>query len=214
LHKATKGKRCSTSVTQWAAAFFKYIPFAVALGHLSWAQAMMHVQIVLKILEEEKAEGRGPTMAFVYEDMVRKQLERRSHTNDPTLRVMELLSEPDRATLSAAKQRVMSALKSVPLKAHSQGDGSLAGAFASNQKEEAKQAAVALKRQNQQRRQAGDAASQFVGRSLPWEASHPNNAGSSSSWQSGSARKDERSRWYSSMTSNWKNARDEKRSRR
>ena len=214
LHKATEGKRCFTSVTQWTAAFFKYVPFAVALGHFSWAQAMMHVQTVLKLAEEEKAEGRGPAMAFIYEDMLRKQLERRCLANDPTLKVMDLLSEPDRATLSAARQRVMSAMKTIPAKAQSQGDGSLARAFASNQKEEAKQAAAALKRQNQQRRQAGDAASQFVGRSLPWEASHPNNGGGSSSWQKGSARQDKRNRWYANMTSGWKGARDEKRSRR
>jgi hypothetical protein len=94
----------------------------------------------------------------------------------------------------------------------------MARAFAANQKKEAQEAAEALQRQNQSRRQAGQASSGQ--RTMPWERDHPSNQSSGSSWQhdshdnsSSSGRKSKRQSWYANMTTNWKQQRAAKKQR-
>ena len=77
LRGATEGKRCFTSVAQWSSAYMRYVPFAVSLGHLTWAESMVHFNTIMQLVEEEKLQGRGPAVAFVYDELIRRQLERR-----------------------------------------------------------------------------------------------------------------------------------------
>ena len=213
LNKATEGKRCFTSVAQWTATWLRYAPFAVACGHLSWSQIFIHSNSVLRIVEEEKAEGRGPFLAFVYDELVRKQIERRSIKSDPTLKITDLLQEPDRTSLVAAKQRIQQVSKSVPL--HSQNEGSLTHQFVASQKRDAASAAKALASQQKNREGAGKAAGKGKSSNHSWDSWTGANSGQSSgSGGQATPRQEKRSHWYNSMTYSWQNKRDDKKRRR
>lgn len=218
LNRATEGRRCFSSIVQWTAAFLKYAPFAVSLGHLSWAQVLVHMGTILKMVADEKAEGRGPAVVFVYEEMIRRVIEKRSAAKDPTLKLMDILAEPDKGTLAAARQRVGSLTRTAHLPGNTPDSGAMARAFAANQKKEAQEAAKALQKQNQSRRQAGQASSSQ--RAMVWERDHPNNQASSSSWHQDShdnsgysGRKSKRQQWFSNMTTSWKQQRAAKKPR-
>jgi hypothetical protein len=77
LRSATEGTRFFRTLAQWSASYWRWVPMAVALGHLSWVQALAHNDTICAIVEEEKEEGKGPYLAFLYDDMLRRQLEKR-----------------------------------------------------------------------------------------------------------------------------------------
>jgi len=172
IKEATEAKRYFTSVAQWSAAYWKWAPFTAAFGHFTWSQALLHFNSVMRLVEEEKIEGRGPSLAFLFDDMLRRQIEKRAEKADPTLRLDSLLAEADRSTVAAARQRLNGLLKPTPLGSGSSGSQDLARASATSMKEDAKRAARALNAQ-QDERAAATGAFQGKGggkRSLPWES--------------------------------------------
>ena len=211
LNKATESKRCFTSAVQWMAAWSKYTPWAICCGHLTLAQATQHTQTILMLIDAERNEGNGPAVAFVYDEMLRRMIEKRSASKDPTLNLGDLLAEPDKPTLAQAKQRVRTLLKGAPSSSAGTADGgALARAFAADQKREAQEAARALKEQNENRREAAEAAS-----SLPWMRGKGNGKanksgrgrGSGGGGQPQSQRKQKRADWWQGMNANWQAAR-------
>ena len=164
LKGATENKRAFTTLNHWAAAFMRYAPFAVAAKHLSWPQALAHLNCIFQLVEEERSEAKGPAVALLYDELARKHLEKRVHKADQSLNILEFLSEPDKGLLAAARQRVASAKSRFASSKAPAGKGSVERALASSHREDALQAARALQTQQQDRNR--DAASMSDG--LPW----------------------------------------------
>ena len=228
LNKATENRRCFTSAVQWMAAWSKYTPWAICCGHLTLAQATQHTQTILMLVDAERNEGNGPAVAVVYDEMLRRMIEKRSASKDPTLNLGDLLAEPDKPTLAQAKQRVRTLMKG-PLSssAGTADGGALARAFAADQKREAQEAARALREQNDNRRQAGQALlgtfeAAEPATNLPWmrggkgkgkSSKSGRGRGSGGGGQPQSQRKQKRSDWWQGMNANWQAARAWKKSK-
>ena len=180
LKGATENKRAFTTLNHWAAAFLRYAPFAVAAKHLSWPQAMAHLNCIFQLVEEERSDAKGPAVALLYDELARKHLEKRVHKTDQSLNILEFLSEPDKGLLAAARQRVASAKAKLAAGKAPPGKGSVERALASSHREDALQAARALQTQQQDRNR--DAAS--MSDSLPWMRGQSSGSGQSSAWKS------------------------------
>ena len=205
LKGATEAKRYFTSLAQWSAAYWKYAPFAAAFGHLTWSQVLLHFNSIMRLVEEEKLEGRGPSLAFLFDDMLRRQIEKRAEKGDPTLQLDTLLAEADRSTVAAARQRLNGLLKATPLGSGSSGSQDFARASAASMKEDAKRAARALNAQQEERAAAAGAFQGNGGgkRTLPWEGQHKQLSGN----------KLKKQQWQKNMTEQWKANRTWKKAR-
>ena len=158
LKGATDAKRFFGAIHQWSAAFMRYAPFAIAAGHLEWTAVLAHLNCVYKLVEEERCDGRGPQLAILYDELLRRQLERRAQKGDPTLDVEAMMSEPDKSVLAAARQRLDSVLKAANrTKAADSGSGA-SRALAYSHRDQALAAAKALGEQQAERVAAGGAA--------------------------------------------------------
>ena len=153
LRGATENHRFFRSYSQWAPCWWRVVPFQVALGQLTWPQAIMHANTVAQIAEEERMQGKPPFTAFLYEELLRKQLEKRASRGDPTLDLNESLLHVDKPLMEVAKQRLSSVLRaaSIPTAGGSvPGPGSL--------RAQAESAAAALAGQQTDRMEAAEAA--------------------------------------------------------
>jgi hypothetical protein len=72
--------------------------------------------IVLQISESERGEGKPPYAAFLYDDMLRRQVANRAQKNDPTLDLNEVFGKRDKELLSIAMQRLYSVLRHADLR--------------------------------------------------------------------------------------------------
>ena len=159
LKGATDAKRFFPSIHQWAAAFLRYAPFAVATEQLDWPMVLTHLNSIFRLVEEERCEGRGPQLAILYDELLRRQLERRAQKGDPTLDMHAMMADPDKSILAAAKQRLESVLKAAHRgRSAPSGSGAAGRALAYSHKEQALAAAKALGEQQAERMVAAGAA--------------------------------------------------------
>ena len=99
------------TVAQWSACYWRYVSAAVALEQLTWPQAAMHSDIIMQLAEKERCEGRGPYLAFLYDELLRRQIETSARKQDPDLVLDEVFSCIDRRLLSVAEARLPSVLE-------------------------------------------------------------------------------------------------------
>ena len=76
LKAATAAPRAFKNIGQWHAAYRRYFVAAVATGHMSMVAAFQHADQVDRIADEERAAGRSPLLALVYDELARKEWER------------------------------------------------------------------------------------------------------------------------------------------
>ena len=62
---------------------------AVAVGHWTWPAALLHHDNIAKLSEQERAEGKGPFLARLYDEMSRRQVAARALKSDPDLEILE-----------------------------------------------------------------------------------------------------------------------------
>ena len=149
------------------AAWNRYIPFAIAAEHLTWTLALMHVNTVMQIVEEERSDGRGPQLAILYDELLRRQLERRCSKGDPSLVIEDLVALPDKSILAAARQRIHTILRTASKAVNASSGSGLSEAqraLANSHKEQALAAARALQQHQGERSQAGLAAGKGKGK--------------------------------------------------
>ena len=84
---------------------------AVALEHVSWVPAILHHDVVCQIAEEERSAGKPVYLAFLYDEIVRRQIASRAPKSDPDLDIMEALGRRDKQVLEVARTRLESALR-------------------------------------------------------------------------------------------------------
>ena len=55
----------------------------------SWADVVAHVDVVAQLSEQQRLKGRPPFLAFVYEELMRKNWARRAEKGDPELNISQ-----------------------------------------------------------------------------------------------------------------------------
>ncbi|CAK9045136.1 unnamed protein product [Durusdinium trenchii] len=117
LSKALKGAtatpRFFRNVQQWVAAFVRYATTAVATGQMTWPVVFGHLDVILQICEQEKIKGRAPYLAFLYDDLLRRQWARRADKRDPSLDIAMESQKIDKDILELARQRLSQVLQEV-----------------------------------------------------------------------------------------------------
>ena len=147
LRGATDSQRFFRSFIQWSASFWRWAPVAVAVGHMSWVAAILHHDNIAKLCEAERCEGRGPYLAFLYDELARRQIAARALKNDPDLEIQEVVTTLDKSLLEVARSRLDSALRSAGLMGSRSSSSGLAGNAASAMVDQANAAADGLRKQ-------------------------------------------------------------------
>ena len=111
LRGATAGRLFFRSVQQWNGAYWRYALVAIAAEQITMVQAAIHCDMIMQLAEQEKIERRPPYLAFLYDELLRKQIEKRVQKRDPNIILTDIFSTLDKQLLEVAKQRLTSALK-------------------------------------------------------------------------------------------------------
>eukprot|EP00435_Cladocopium_sp_Y103_P042868 s429_g11.t5 len=115
LKSATASPRFFRTVSQWTGSFMRYAVVAVATGHLSWPVVLAHVDNVLQLVEQERMKGNRPFLAFLYEELLRKNWARRAEKNDPSLDIAAEAQKIDKDLLDIARHRLAEVMKEAGL---------------------------------------------------------------------------------------------------
>ena len=108
------------------------VPFCrsdrVATSQLSLQSAMIHLDIVLQLVEQEHLKGDPPFAAFLYDERLRKNWARRAEKGDPGLDIPAEAQQVDTDILDIARHRLSEVLKAAGL---SEGAGASRGSASS-----------------------------------------------------------------------------------
>ena len=99
------------SMVQWTAVWNRYAPAAVAMGQLTWPQALAHRDQMYKLAEEERYCGNSPAVVFVYDELLRKSVANRAEWHDKSLDLAVVFGERDKQILEAARTRILQTSK-------------------------------------------------------------------------------------------------------
>ena len=213
LRGVTENTRFFRSTTQWTAAYYRYAPAAVAMDQVSWVHILIHGDIIAQIAEEERADKRPPYIAFLYDELLRRQVEKRAHKKDPNLDLMEVFGKVDKALLSVARQRLNAALKQAGMVGGTS-SGAASGATPAEllQAQNARLMEAGMEMQRQAERPPRAAP-----RKMPWQAEDAHGSGGGSSGSDGQAiskRKAKKNNWWHDKKQYWRHERDQKKQRR
>ena len=111
LRGATAGRVFFRSVQQWNGAYWRYALVAIAAEQITMVQAVIHCDMIMQLAEQEKIEKRPPYLAFLYDELLRTQIEKRVQKRDPNINLTDIFSTLDKQLVEVAKQRLSSALK-------------------------------------------------------------------------------------------------------
>ena len=100
LRRAMQNPRAFRNFQQWATAFWRYAMVAVAIGQVKWAFVFAHFNVIAKMFEEEK------TIAFLYDDLCRRQWAKRAQAGDPELDLAAEVVKINKQVLESAKTRL------------------------------------------------------------------------------------------------------------
>ena len=118
LKSATASPRFFRNASQWTGAFMRYAVVAVATSQLSWPVVLAHMDIVLQLVEQERMKGNRPFLAFLYEELLRKNWARRAEKGDPSLDIPAEAQRIDKDLLDIAKHRLAEVMKEAGLGEH------------------------------------------------------------------------------------------------
>ena len=106
LQAATMAPRAFKSIAQWSAAWRRYGIAAVLSDQLTVAQVWAHEEMVARIYEEERTAGRNAMVAIVYDEQLRREVERRAARRDPELDFLKVFSKRDDQVFEASRSRL------------------------------------------------------------------------------------------------------------
>ena len=161
LRTATETPRFFRAIGQWQACWTKYSDLALPQGQLTWAHSAMHSMIICQLSERERAAGNGPFAAFLYDELLRKQLAHRAARHD-TIDLDVTFATIDKQLWDTVQQRLAGVLTAAGIKkdpAHrsgpSAGDGEsiriqAAAEAAKKSQERAEKASQALAKQQEE----------------------------------------------------------------
>ena len=115
LQGATASKKFFRTHSQWQAAFNKYCVAAISLKQISWDAKFAYEDVLVQLLEKEKASSSGIFLVVLYDDLFRRQLARRALAGEPELDINKCFQSRDDTILEAARVRLTSVLVSAGL---------------------------------------------------------------------------------------------------
>ena len=80
---------------------------------MTWPVVFGHLDVNLQICEQEKIKGRAPYLAFLYDDLLRRQWARGADKRDPSLDIAMESQKIDKDILELARQRLSQVLQEV-----------------------------------------------------------------------------------------------------
>ena len=110
LKHAARAPRFFRTMAQWNGAFTRFLVAAVAAGQWTCAQGLAYVNVISSLVDKEQSAGRGPYLAFLYDEMLRRSVARRAEQCDPELVVAKQLVTVQKPILEQAEQRLSTVL--------------------------------------------------------------------------------------------------------
>ena len=208
LRGVTENTRFFRSTTQWTAAYYRYAPTAVAMDQVSWVHILLHGDIISRIAEEERADKRPPYIAFLYDELLRRQVEKRAQKRDPDLDLVEVFGKVDKALLCVARQRLNAALKQAGMAGGTGSQATIATPGDLLQSHTARLMEAGREMQRQPERQP-----RTHPRKMPWQAedAHGSGGGSAGSGEDVSKRKAKKHNWWQDKKQYWRDNKKHKR---
>ena len=124
LKGATAVPRFFRSVQQWSAAFWRWAIAAVCAGHWKMTEAVAHHDVILQLAEQERVRSKPPYVAFLYDEMCRRQWARRAEKKDPNWNLAEETHKIDKGLLELVMQRLQPVLQQAGVEVPSSSRGS------------------------------------------------------------------------------------------
>ena len=63
------------------------------MEQMTWLMVLSHANQMYKLAEEERISGTGPTLVFIYDELLRKSIATRAEWGDPSLDLMTGLQD-------------------------------------------------------------------------------------------------------------------------
>ena len=115
LKQAATQPRFFRSPVQFFTCFMRYALVAVTTEQLTWALVFSHLNIVSKLMEDERAAGNSVFVAFLYDDLVRRLWSRQVEVADPNFDFAKAAGELDKAVLESARSRLTNVMSAAGL---------------------------------------------------------------------------------------------------
>ena len=115
LKSATSSPRFFRTVQQWTGAFLRYAVVAVATDQLTSSTVLSHMDVVMQLAEQERQKGNRPYLAFLYDELLRKNWSRRAEKRDPELKIADEAQRIDRDIVDVARHRLSEVLRETGL---------------------------------------------------------------------------------------------------
>lgn len=116
LKTALGSPRFFRTYAQWLSAFVRYVPVAIAHGHMSLAAVIGHLGVMSRIVEEGRQKGNSEHLAVLYDEMLRRQVARRALKRDPDLDVEAVFMKADKQLVESARSRLDAVLQVAGIK--------------------------------------------------------------------------------------------------
>ena len=101
IKSLTTAPRVFRNMTQWTSAFMRYAVVAVAFEQVDWQFIVVHVQLVLRIAQEEST-----MVALIYDEMQRKSWARRASKGEVSLDILQEAMVKNQQVVETAKSKV------------------------------------------------------------------------------------------------------------
>jgi hypothetical protein len=178
------------------------------MDQVSWVHILLHGDIISRIAEEERADKRPPYIAFLYDELLRRQVEKRAQKRDPDLDLVEVFGKVDKALLSVARQRLNAALKQAGMAGGTGAQATIATPADLLQSHTARLVEAGREMQRQPERQP-----RTHPRKMPWQAddAHGSGGGSAGSGEDVSKRKAKKNNWWQDKKQYWRDNKKHKR---
>ena len=82
----------------------RWMILVVSVGQISWAQALSYLDLMVRALERCQIARLDPSIVFVYDDILRRQLARRAAAGDPALSLDDATTRVDRDLWHCARR--------------------------------------------------------------------------------------------------------------
>ena len=116
LKSATECPRFLRSMSQFVACFLKYSYVAVSMNQITWMQVGLHLGVISQLAEKERAQGKPPHAAILYDELLRRQIASRVSRNE-VVDLTAVMGSVDKDLWETVQQRLGSVLQAAGLKA-------------------------------------------------------------------------------------------------
>ena len=114
MSQMTRRGRYFVNMTQWAAAFWQYVPVATAYKHFDLGDAIAYFKMICAMAEQAGAKGELEIKAVVYDEASRKYVGQQAQKGDPNLDIAKEMREVNEALSEAVQIRLCTVVRNIP----------------------------------------------------------------------------------------------------